>query len=268
MRIRLAFATTLLLLAGSALAEPSIDQVYQAANAGKFEQARSMMQEVLKAHPDSAKAHYVQAELLARQGDTGAARVELQKARDLNTSLSFARPESVRALERSLGIASANTGTAFGIAPASANVPAERPGVPGWVWMAGLGALVAFLFWRRQRPAPTPQWDGRIGPAGAPSSAAPYTPNAPYGGAPYGSAYPPPPSTGSSLLGSLATGAAIGGGLVAGEALAHRLLDGEEPRHIGGAPLVDDTPSRDTSMGGDDFGISDNSSWDDNDSSW
>ena len=264
MRIRLALATTLLLLAGSAMAEPTIDQVYQAANAGKFEEARSMMQEVLKAHPDSAKAHYVQAELLARQGDNGAARVELQKARSLNAGLSFAKPESVRALERQLGL-----GGGAPVSNAGQPVASARPGIPGWVWMAGIGALVAFLFWRRQRPAPGPQWDGRIGPGGAPSAAAPYTPNAPYGGAPYGgSAYPPPPSTGSSLLGSLATGAAIGGGLVAGEALAHRLLDGDESRQHGNAPLIDDTPSRDASMGGDDFGISDSSSWDDNDSSW
>jgi hypothetical protein len=68
---------------------------------------------------------------------------------------------------------------------------------------------------------------------------------------------------GSGILGGLASGAALGAGVVAGEALMHRLTDSSH----GGTrvePVLTDTPN-DTfdDMGGTDFGIADNASWDD-----
>ena len=51
-----------------AQAEPTLTQVYDTAQAGRLEEAQVMMQQVLVAHPGSAKAHFVQAELSARQG--------------------------------------------------------------------------------------------------------------------------------------------------------------------------------------------------------
>jgi len=43
---------------------PTIHQVYQAAESGDLNNAHQMVEQVLKAHPESAKAHYVDAEIL------------------------------------------------------------------------------------------------------------------------------------------------------------------------------------------------------------
>src|ERR1051325_4945238 len=48
--------------------DASMHEVYLAAEAGKFQEAQTMMDKVLRDHPNSAKAHYVEAELLAKQG--------------------------------------------------------------------------------------------------------------------------------------------------------------------------------------------------------
>ena len=66
-------------------------------------------------------------------------------------------------------------------------------------------------------------------------------------------------------MSSLATGAALGAGMVAGEALVHHFIDGN-----GSLPSPEPTPSFAGSatsaydMGGANFGISSNTSWDDN----
>ncbi len=46
-------------------AEPTVHQVFQAAEAGRYIEAQAMLDEVLKAHPTSAVAHYVQAQVPA-----------------------------------------------------------------------------------------------------------------------------------------------------------------------------------------------------------
>ena len=59
-------------------------------------------------------------------------------------------------------------------------------------------------------------------------------------------------------------GAAVGVGVVAGEALAHHFMDGGK---TAAAPVADNSwgnNASDNNMGGSDFGIADNSSWDDN----
>ena len=68
---------------------------------------------------------------------------------------------------------------------------------------------------------------------------------------------------GSGILGGLATGAAVGAGVVAGEALAHRFSDRHQDSGSMSPGVADTTPSAD-SLGGNDFGIADASSWDDN----
>jgi hypothetical protein len=75
---------------------------------------------------------------------------------------------------------------------------------------------------------------------------------------------------GSGIMGNLATGAALGAGLAAGEALVHHFIDGDKNNVIPEAPHGDSSPwnravdTGDTDdMGGSDFGIEDNSSWDD-----
>ena len=94
-----------------AWAEPTMNQVYEAAQAGHLDQAQTMMQQVLVAHPNSAKAHFVEAELLARQGQMARAREELAQADKLEPGLPFAKPESVSHLRTQLAAPSAVTAT-------------------------------------------------------------------------------------------------------------------------------------------------------------
>lgn len=66
-----------------AQSEPTIDQVYQAANAGRLAEADKMIEQVLRDHPNSAKAHFVRAELAARESNAALAQAELAKAEGL-----------------------------------------------------------------------------------------------------------------------------------------------------------------------------------------
>ena len=70
------FIAASLLIGGLALAqpEPTMDQIYSTAKAGRLDEAQVMVQQVLVSHPKSAKAFYVQAELYARQGNLERAR--------------------------------------------------------------------------------------------------------------------------------------------------------------------------------------------------
>ncbi len=228
---------------GPALAqEPTLSQVYQAAESGNIAQAQRMMDEVLRAHPNSAKAHFVEAELLAKQGRLAAAEAELNTAERLDPGLPFAKPQAVQELKRRVASSSG-----LGMAPAT------NSGIPWTMLLLGAGLVVLILVVVRamRRPATTylPAGSGYGAPAPAqPYASGPVGPLAGGGG------------IGSGILGGLATGAALGAGMVAGEALAHRLGGGHS-----GTPLVGDVAqSTADDMGGTDFGIADNSSWDDN----
>ena len=78
--------------------EPTMNQIYAAAQAGNIDQAQVMVQQVLVAHPKSAKAHFVQSELFARQGNVPKAREALSEAQRLAPGLPFAKPEAVTSL--------------------------------------------------------------------------------------------------------------------------------------------------------------------------
>jgi Flp pilus assembly protein TadD len=80
-------------------ADPTIQQVYAAAEAGNFSAAQSMMDQVLRDHPNSAKAHFAEAELQAKQGRMGNAETELNTAERLAPGLPFAKPASVQNLK-------------------------------------------------------------------------------------------------------------------------------------------------------------------------
>jgi hypothetical protein len=237
------------LVAGSALAqEPTLHEVYQAAQSGNMSEAQRMMKEVLRAHPDSAKAHYVEAELLAKQGQLAAAAAELNTAERLEPGLSFAKPEAVRELKARVAPSSRALGQSL--------IPASPVGTGGGIpWGAlVIGAAIVGLVILGIRAM-----SRRSAAAAYTPGMQPYNPGAP--GQPPGAPAPTPGGSGigSGILGGLATGAAIGAGIVAGEALAHRLGGGQGHDASTQPPDVD----RPSDMGGNDFGIADNSSWDD-----
>lgn len=86
------------------VAEPTMKQIYQAATTGHLDQAQQMINEVLANHPGSAKAHWVQAELFAKEGKGNLARSEVLEAERLNPGLTEFSPKSVRELKVQLGL--------------------------------------------------------------------------------------------------------------------------------------------------------------------
>ena len=85
----------IMLASGSSLAAtvPTFEQVFQAAKAGRLDEARQMMNVVLRTHPNSAKAHYVDAQILAASGQYAESAKELKTAEAIQPELSFALRE-------------------------------------------------------------------------------------------------------------------------------------------------------------------------------
>jgi len=255
--------------------EASLHQVFQAAEAGKFKEAQSMMDIVLKNHPNSAKAHFVEAELLAKQGLNKPASAELSKAEQLEPALTFAKPEALQSLRSRIA-----GGIAGNTQPAIVHQSATTMAMPNnWLMplllFVGLAVLILFVMalFRRNTQSLT----ANNHPAYAPNPN-----NSPVGNPGMGSAMGQPAAgggMGSGLMGNLATGAALGAGVVAGEALMHHFIDGDHNNPATKNQASDHSPwsspdnaastpssSNDYDMGGNDFGVQDSSSWDDDSS--
>jgi uncharacterized protein len=237
-------------------AEPTLNQVYETVQAGRLDQAQGMMAEVLRTHPNSAKAHYVEAEILAKQGHYAEAQGELNRAEQLAPGLPFASATSVQELRGVIATAGGRQGPIVThVQPAIAPAAPESSFPWGLLLIALVGGLIVVVIVRARRTAAMVPYGGAAGAA-------------PYGGGLGTPAYGAPPvapvggGIGSGIVGGLVTGAAVGAGVVAGEALAHNLMEGHGSSHelargdLPAAPANDD-------MGGQDFGVSDAGSWDD-----
>jgi hypothetical protein len=230
-------------LSAVAWALPTAQEVQAEVQQGRYARAEEMMREVVAAKPDNAKAHYVYAEILARQGKVGLAGEEATKARQIDPDIKFTDPEKFRSFEAALLAAQTpsarapiDSGRANAAAPTRA-APAAPTGVPSWVWLAGL-VVVGVLLWRGFARSRAAQGGAVAAPGaayGAPGSA--YGPGAPapMGTPPYGPGYQGyPPQRGSGLLG---TGLAAAGGVAAGM-LASEMLQ----RHRGADAEADGRP--------------------------
>jgi hypothetical protein len=230
--------------------DPSVDQIYQAARTGQLAQAERMVDQVLRDHPGSGRAHYVAAEVYARAGNYGRARSELSSAESLAPGLPFANPTSVTALRSEL--------TASRVLQGWSAV--ERPRSTGLPWggiilvLVGL-TVVWMLIRRRVQQSSYGSYPGNVQPA-QPGYGAPGMGPGPY--------YPGG-GGGSGLMGSLGTGLAIGAGVAAGEELVHHVLDSDRPSgFINSANAAETGPTQQNGdMGGQDFGVNDGNSWDD-----
>lgn len=259
-------ALALLFSATPAFAEeqPTMHQVYLAAEAGKFNEAQSMMDKVLRDHPNSAKAHFVEAELLAKQGLFSKAGAELNTAERLQPGLPFTTLEAVKDLKSR--IASAPTVATQPNTGAPSLPSAVKDWTPWILLILGIGLIVLLINYMSRRNSnmiPADNYRGNVSGSNMSSvganGAGPVMGQAATGG------------MGSGIMGSLATGAALGAGVVAGEALMHHFIDGDknndipEPSHHDISPWSTPTNivENDNDMGGTDFGIADASSWDD-----
>ncbi len=238
-----------------AAGDPTVDQVYTAARSGHLDQAQQMITQVLADHPNSGQAHYVQAELYAREGKIALARAELATAEQLKPGLPFANPRAVQELNAQLGLRSSVAGPGIMSPTVMRAAPAERPFPWGTVLILAAAVGILWMVFRRrtsyaQYPATGP------GPGGAPGGYGPggYGPGG-YGPGPGGG------GIGSGIAGGLASGLAVGAGVVAGEELAHHFLDG---RSGGVIPPAQAGEPANSDMGGSDFGLNDpGSGWDD-----
>jgi hypothetical protein len=195
-----------------------------------------MMREVVAAKPDSARAHYVLAEILAHERKFGEAREHASRARTLDPAVKFTDPAKFSNFEQLLQRQQGNAATAqvpaavSPAAPPARAAPVERSdsgGVPVWLLVVGVVIFIALAMrFMRNRTAAAPQ------PA--------YAGGAGYGAAPGGYGYGGvPPAAGSGGPGLMGVGLAAAGGVAAGM-LAERLLHGDHderslPRDSGGA---------------------------------
>src|ERR1700692_1438253 len=129
-------------------ADPTVHQIYEAAQAGHFDQAQQMMDQVLRDHPTSSKAHYVQAELYAKEGKTALARAELTQAEEYDPGLTHENPRSVQALKAQLGLATRTTQSPRVIGMTSAPAAAHFPW--GTVVILALVVGVLWMLFRRR----------------------------------------------------------------------------------------------------------------------
>jgi hypothetical protein len=247
-----ATATFALALASPAFADsdPTVDQVYTAANSGHLDQAQQMITRVLADHPSSAKAHFVQAELYSREGKFALARSELATAEQLQPGLPKENPRSVQELKAQLG----NSGGGVMRPTVSRSVPAERAFPWGTVLILAAVVGILLMVFRRRSYAQYPAAGPGVG--GAPGASG-YGPG--YGPAPMGGG-----GIGSGIAGGLASGLAVGAGVVAGEELAHHFLDGGRGGGIIPPAEAGESGAGNADMGGQDFGVNDpGSGWDD-----
>ena len=252
------FAAAILLTSNMVFAEATLPEVYKAVQSGQMAKADAMMKEVLQNHPNSAKAHYVAAELYLKEGKLEVARNHFIKAQNLAPGLPFAQAESVQKLQ--VQLSSGAGGSVTGSSPSSIF---SNPIFWGLIAILVVGVIIVMRRRKAQAVqvynAPSAGYPGAPGTPGGPT---------PYPGGPAG--YPGAPAAGgmgSGLMGSLATGAALGAGMYAGQALASSLMGGHDSGHqntnpnmnqVGGPASLDPN-----------FGVRDASSWDDGGaSSW
>jgi tetratricopeptide (TPR) repeat protein len=252
------FAAAILLTSNMVFAEATLPEVYKAVQSGQMAKADAMMKEVLQNHPNSAKAHYVAAELYLKEGKLEVARNHFIKAQNLAPGLPFAQAESVQKLQVQL-----SSGAGGSVAGSSPSSIFSNPIFWGLIAILVVGVIIVMRRRKAQAVqvynAPSAGYPGAPGTPGGPT---------PYPGGPAG--YPGAPAAGgmgSGLMGSLATGAALGAGMYAGQALASSLMGGHDSGHqntnpnmnqVGGPASLDPN-----------FGVRDASSWDDGGaSSW
>ena len=266
---RLAFKVMLIVMALSfglawAQAEPTIAEIYATAQNGKLEQAQVMVQQVLISHPKSAKAHFVQSELFARQGNLTRAKEALALAEAEAPGLPFAKSDAVQRLRAQLSVTKAPMASGTAAIPHAS--PAPTTTASNWllpVLLTGGVMVLGYFIFRKRVPEAAPQApvypSGLNGPqtfgAGAPGT---------YVQPMYGQT--PGSGLGGKIMGGVATGLAVGAGVVAAEAIGRSLM-GNRDAHAAGADNYGNGLSGNldgnADLGGQSFGISDTSSWDD-----
>jgi hypothetical protein len=83
---------SLMLVSAAAFAVPSAQQIESAMAQGNWQQADAGLTEVLQAHPDNARAHYLYSQVLDREGRSADALAQIQQAKTLDPQIRFTDP--------------------------------------------------------------------------------------------------------------------------------------------------------------------------------
>jgi len=237
------------LLSIAALAVPTPNDVKAAVGRGDYASAESMLKEVVSAHPNSAKAHYEYAEVLAHNHHYDDATDQMLTAKHLDPNISFTNPEKFRSLEADLlnhgnhqPVRVSGAPVVTHQVPVYSTVPVqhERSGMGplGFILMivviiAVVGWLVS-LFGRRNTTVVNSVGGGSLPGGGS------YT----VGGGGYGMGGPTVINTGGSGIGAGLAGFAAG---VVADELVERALDRPHYGSSGYGPqgYVEQVPQQD-----------------------
>src|SRR6266702_5740390 len=96
--LAIAFAS-LLFVSAAAFAVPTVQQIESAMAQGNWQQADAGLSEVLQAHPNNARAHYLYSQVLDREGRSADALAQVQQARTLDPAIKFTDPSRFHAME-------------------------------------------------------------------------------------------------------------------------------------------------------------------------
>ncbi|CAH2918692.1 MAG: FIG140336: TPR domain protein [uncultured Paraburkholderia sp.] len=83
---------SLMLVSAAAFAVPTVQQIESAMSQGNWQQADAGLSEVLQAHPNNARSHYLYSQVLDREGRYGDALAQLQQAKTLDPQIRFTDP--------------------------------------------------------------------------------------------------------------------------------------------------------------------------------
>lgn len=83
---------SLMLVSGAAFALPTATQIETAMQQGNWQQADAGLTQVLQAHPNNARAHYLYAQVLDREGRHADALAQIQQAKTLDPQVRFTDP--------------------------------------------------------------------------------------------------------------------------------------------------------------------------------
>ncbi|MFM0045733.1 tetratricopeptide repeat protein [Paraburkholderia sediminicola] len=86
-----AFAS-LMFVSAAAFALPTVQQIESAMSQGNWQQADAGLSEVLQAHPNNARAHYLYSQVLDREGRYADALAQVQQAKTLDPQIRFTDP--------------------------------------------------------------------------------------------------------------------------------------------------------------------------------
>ncbi|CAG9261206.1 Tetratricopeptide repeat protein [Paraburkholderia unamae] len=152
---------------GVAFAVPSVQQIESAMSQGDWQRADSGLTEVIQAHPDNARAHYLYAQVLNREGRYADALTQVQQAKTLDPQIRFTQPQRFAQVEAKIrsdatrvgAVTTSSAGNPFAQQQVAAPAPAPQkhgPGMGMWIGIAIVLVGVALVLrWTLRRAKST-----------------------------------------------------------------------------------------------------------------